>query len=335
MVRIRSRGQRIGTTDRPMTIRSALLAIAIAIALVPTLAPAPEARAAPSATASVRVEHHVAGAEKFRVAFVMPGQPASPLPLIVVQHGSSPTESLGTCPLFGSKQDCVRTDIFSTELVRQAVAAGFAAAVIDAFSELGVSNQDKTRFPNATRYAVSLVNALRADTRFDVTRIYYTGFSYGGASVLGAISLPAAPFRAIAPVEAGCQIQPAGRRLRYPVLFVLGDRSHYPPQPCLHLTKALQGAGTDAQAVVLEGADHNFGVGPVRSGPSRTLNGCTDNPVIVDGTGWRHLNGQRTDREEAMRTCTTFIGYGSQDATLLPTAVEHVVAFFKRHSRER
>jgi hypothetical protein len=136
-------------------------------------------------------------------------------------------------------------------------------------------------------------------------------------------------------VEAGCQIQPAGRRLRYPVLFVLGDRSHYPPQPCLHLTKALQQAGTDAQAVVLEGADHNFGVGPVRSGPSSTLNGCTDNPLIVDGTGWRHLNGQRTDREEAMRTCTTFIGYGSQDATLLPMAVEHVVAFFKHHSRER
>ena len=308
---------------RGLSGRSWWLALAIVAA--------PAAGASPSSSASITVEHHTAGAERFRVAFVLPERRDPPPPLILVQHGSSPTESMGSCPLFGSKKDCVKTDVFSKELVAQAVAAGFAVAVIDAFSELGLSTQDKTRFPNATRYALALLNALKGDARFDPTRIYYTGFSYGGASVVSVIPYPAAPFRAIAPVEAGCQIQPAGRRLPYPVLFVLGDRSHYPPPPCLHLQKSLADAGSDARAVVLQGADHNFGVGVVRSGPSRSLNGCTDNPVIVDGPSWRHLDGRPTTREDAMKTCTTFVGYGSQDATLLPKAVEHVVSFFKAH----
>lgn len=280
---------------------------------------------------SVTVAHHVLGAESYRVAMVLPAQRHTPLPLILVQHGSSPTESFGTCPWLGSNKDCVKTDVFSKELVAQALQAGFAVAVIDAFSELGVSNRDKTQFPNATNYALHLRRILRSDARFDQSRIYYTGFSYGGASVLGVISRPTESFRAIAPVEAGCQFQPSGRRLPYPVLFVLGDRSHYPPKPCLYLQKALQDAGSDARAVVLEGADHNFGIGATRSGPSQSLNGCTDNAVIVEGRTWLHLNGQPTTREDAIRTCTTFVGFSSQDSTLLPKAVEHVVSFFKNH----
>ena len=304
---------------------------ALPLGLILAAVAAPVTGATSLSADSVTVTHHVTRAEHYRVAMVLPAQRDTPLPLILVQHGSSPTESFGTCPLFGSNKDCVKTDVFSKELVAQALQAGFAVAVIDAFSELGVSSRDKTQFPDATRYAVHLRQVLRGDARFDQGRIYYTGFSYGGASVLGVISRPAESFRAIAPVEAGCQIQPSGRRLPYPVLFVLGDRSHYPPKPCLDLQKALQDAGADARAVVLEGADHNFGIGASRSGSSRSLNGCTDNPVIVEGRTWRHLNGQPTTREEAMRTCTTFVGVSSQDSTLLPKAVEHVVSFFKDH----
>ena len=303
----------------------------LALGLMLTSMAAPVAGAASVSADSVTVAHYVTRSENYRVAMVLPVQRDTPLPLILVQHGSSPTESFGTCPLFGSNKDCVRTDVFSKELVAQALQAGFAVAVIDAFSELGVSNRDKTQFPNATHYALHLRKILRGDARFDQGRIYYTGFSYGGASVLNVISQPTELFRAIAPVEAGCQIQPSGRRLPYPVLFVLGDRSHYPPKPCLHLEKALQDAGSDTRAVVLEGANHNFGIGASRSGPSRSLNGCTDNPVIVEGRTWRHLNGQPTTREDAMRTCTTFVGVSSQDSTLLPKAVEHVVSFFKEH----
>jgi len=273
------------------------------------------------------IQHYQVSAESYRVAFFIPTG-AVAAPLIISQHGSSPTESYGQCPFFGSRKNCVMTDVFTKELIRQATKAGFAIAVIDAFSELGVSSADKTKFPNATRYAVHLRDAIRSDSRFDQSRIYYTGFSYGGAAVMNVLHNRVAHFKAIAPVEAGCQFQPSGRLVPYGVLFVLGDRSHYPPKPCIYLQQALHAQGVDARAVVIAGANHNFGVGPNNSGPSRTLNGCTDNHVIIDGPTWRHVDGRLTNREDAIAACTTRVGYGSDDLEKMPEAVRHVVQFF-------
>jgi len=182
-------------------------------------------RAQASSDPVLSIQHYQVSAESYRVAFFVPSGEGS-YPLIIAQHGSSPSEKYGQCPLFGSRKNCVMTDVFTKELVRQATRGGFAVAVIDAFSELGVSSADKTRFPNATRYAVHLRDAIRSDLRFDQSRIYYTGFSYGGHSVMNVLHDRVAHFKAIAPVEAGCQIQPAGRLVPYGVLFVLGDRSH-------------------------------------------------------------------------------------------------------------
>jgi len=273
------------------------------------------------------IQHYQVSAESYRVAFFIPTS-AVAAPLIISQHGSSPTESYGQCPILGSRKNCVMTDVFTKELIRQATKAGFAIAVIDAFSELGVSRADKTKFPNATRYAVHLRDAIRSDSRFDQSRIYYTGFSYGGAAVMNVLYYRVAHFKAIAPVEAGCQIQPSGRLVPYGVLFVLGDRSHYPPKPCMYLQQALHAQGVDARAVVIAGANHNFGVGASKTGPSRTLNGCTDNHVIIDGPNWRHVDGKLTNREDAVEACTTQVGYGSDDLEKMPEAVRHVVQFF-------
>jgi len=300
-----------------------LLLIALVLGLWAGLAPGVQASTGPVIT----VQHFQVSAESYRVAFFVPtGEVAAPL--IIAQHGSSPTESYGQCPLFGSRKDCVKTDVFTKELVRQATQEGFALAVIDAYSELGVTSADKTRFPNATRYATHLRDAIRADQRFDQSRIYYTGFSYGGHSVMNMLHDRAAHFRAIAPVEAGCQIQPIARQVQYAVLFVLGDRSHYPPKPCLYLQQALLAQGADARAVVIAGANHNFGLGASKTGPSRSLNGCTDNHVIVDGPNWRHADGKPTNRKDAVDACTTLVGHSSNDITKMPEAVSHVVKFF-------
>lgn len=273
------------------------------------------------------IQHFQVSAESYRVAFFIPtGEVA--IPLIISQHGSSPTESYGQCPIFGSRKNCVMTDVFTKELIRQATQEGFAIAVIDAFSELGASKSDKTKFPNATKYAVHLRGELRSDPRFDQSRIYYTGFSYGGLSGVNVLYNRAADFRAIAPVEAGCQIQPIAQMVSYGVLFVLGDRSHYPPKPCLYLQQALKVQGADARAVVIAGANHNFGVGASKTGPSRSLNGCTDNHVIIDGKNWRHVDGKPTNRKDALEACTTPVGYSSDDITKMPEAVTYVVKFF-------
>ena len=273
------------------------------------------------------IQHYQVSAESYRVAFFIPtGVVAAPL--IISQHGSSPTESYGQCPIFGSRKNCVMTDVFTKELIRQATKEGFAIAVIDAFSELGANKADKTKFPNATQYAVHLRGAIRSDPQFDQSRIYYTGFSYGGHSVVNVLHNRAADFRAIAPVEAGCQIQPIARMVPYGVLFVLGDRSHYPPKPCLYLQQALKAQGADARAVVIAGANHNFGLGASKTGSSRSLNGCTDNHVITDGKNWRHVDGKPTNRNDALEVCTTLVGYSSDDIAKMPEAVTYVVKFF-------
>jgi dienelactone hydrolase len=297
------------------------------IAVVISFLAMPGARVQASSSPVLSIQHYQASAESYRVAFFVPSGEGS-FPLIIAQHGSSPTEAYGQCPLFGSRKNCVMTDVFTKELVLQASQVGFAVAVIDAFSELGVSSADKTRFPNATRYAVHLRDAVRSDSRFDQSRIYYTGFSYGGHSVMNVLHDRVAHFKAIAPVEAGCQIQPASRPVPYGVLFVLGDRSHYPPKPCLYLQQALHAQGADARAVVIEGANHNFGVGASKTGPSRSLNGCTDNHVIIDGPTWRHLDGRPTNRKDAVEACTTLVGYSSNDIEKMPEAVRYVVKFF-------
>lgn len=273
------------------------------------------------------IQHFQISNESYRVAFFIPKNNVA-LPLIISQHGSSPKESFGQCPIFGSRKNCVMTDVFTKELIRQATKEGFAVAAIDAFSELGVSSADKTRFPNATRYAINLRGALRSDPRFDQSRIYYTGFSYGGHSVVNVLHNRVAHFKAIAPVEAGCQIQPNARLVPYGILFVLGERSHYPPKPCLYLQQALHAQGADARAVVIPGANHNFGVGDSKTGPSRSLNGCTDNHVIIDGQNWRHVDGKSTNRKDAVEACTTLVGSSSDDIKKMPEAVSHVLSFF-------
>ena len=280
-----------------------------------------------SSDPSLTIQHFQVSAESYRVAFfVPPGEAVTPL--IISQHGSSPTEAYGQCPFFGSRKNCVMTDVFTKELVRQATQEGFAVAVIDAFSELGVSSADKTRFPNATRYAVHLRDAIRDDQRFDQTRIFYTGVSYGGHSVVNILHDRTAHFKAIAPVEGGCQIQPIARAVPYAVLFVQGDRSHYPPKPCLYLQQALKAQGADARSVVIAGANHNFGIGASKTGPSRSLNGCTDNHIIIDGPNWRHVDGKPTNRKDAVEACTTLVGYSSNDIEKMPEAVSHVLRFF-------
>jgi len=113
----------------------------------------------------VRVEHYTVEAQTYRVAFLIPDAAQAPLPVVIVEHGSSPTEPIGDCPIWGSRKNCVKTDVFSKELTAQAVAAGFAVAVVDAFSELGVSSRDKTQFPNATRYALHLHTVYRLGQR--------------------------------------------------------------------------------------------------------------------------------------------------------------------------
>lgn len=268
-----------------------------------------------------------------RAALFIPKNTAPPYPLIVVQHGSSPTVSLGNCSIFGKSNDCVKTDEFSFKIMKKGLESKFAIVVIDAFTDINANKENKLSFPDATSYAHSLVAKISMDNRIDTKNIFYTGWSYGGFSVLNTIGYRSQKrWKAIAPVEAGCQYQPAAKLLPYPVLFVMGSNSHYPPKPCIYMSNKLIEAGTKSNAIIFENVDHYFGSGQSKSGVSKSLNGCTDNHVIIDNGVWRFLDGTLTNPDEAWIKCTTDIGFGGATSEKLDDVVDVVIEFFQKNS---
>jgi hypothetical protein len=273
---------------------------------------------------------------KARAALFFPENAKFPVPLIITQHGSSPEESLGKCSFFKLLDTCVKTDVFSVRILNEGLKNGFAVAVVDAFSDIGANKHSKNRFPDATSYAHVLRDILVNDSRINSERIFYTGFSYGGYSVLHTFrESDEKRWRAIAPVEAGCQIQPAAKKLPYSVLFVQGAESHYPPKPCLYMHEELKKHGTDSHAIVIDKVDHHFSFGPSRSGPSMSLNGCTDNHIIIEQDSLRFRDGTPAvggrGPGSAVAKCTTNIGFGGGYPHKLNEAVSHVIEFFKKN----
>jgi len=250
------------------------------------------------------------------------------LPVIITQHGSSPSESFENGP--------GRTDIFSKEMVRQGLNDGYAVVTIDAFYDKGLSPTSKSKFPNATPWAYKLKNILSNDPRFDTDRFFYTGYSYGGDTVIGAISnrLPSQQqWRAIAPAEAGCGVQPSARLLPYPVLFIKTAESHYPPAPCLYLSDKLREAGTKSEVIIIPQANHSFSTfgasGIIQGGIAS--NGCTDNPVIRTSTGFIHADGTPLTKGNPFDECVTNTRGGGGTPDKLDLAVSYIISFFNKN----
>ena len=122
-------------------------------------------------------------------------------PLIITQHGSSRD---GGAILKGKG----RTDELSARLIKVATDRGFAVAVLDAFEGTGVQPGSKMKFPQAWQYAAQLRKKLTAHPRIDAQNLFYTGFSFGGGSVLNflhAKALKTPPlWRGVAAAEPAC-----------------------------------------------------------------------------------------------------------------------------------
>lgn len=253
---------------------------------------------------------------------------SAPYPVIITQHGSSPTERFENGK--GS------TDVFSKSVIKQGLENGFAVVAIDAFYKRGLDGTKKTQFPNATRYAYDLKAILTSDARFDSSKIFYTGWSYGGMMTLDALSgqynTDPTPWRAVAPSEAGCQFQPPATKLSFPVIFVLGETSHYPPGPCIGYAESLKKQGNTVSTIVIPGANHHYSTyGFGRTKRSYSLNGCTDNPVIKDRSQWRHVDGTPVSREEAWKKCTTWQGGNGGAADKLDESVKYIIDSFNKY----
>jgi len=270
--------------------------------------------------------------QKVRAVLFFPEEKKEKYPVIITQHGSSPTIRIGECSFFGGER-CALTDTFSKKIIEEGTKAGFAVVAIDAFSELRVSKSDKTKFPQAWRYATRLKTILSDDKRIQADSVFYTGWSYGGHSVMRMLDTHMNDsWKAIAPVEAGCQFQHTPIKQSYPTLFVMGADSHYSPTPCLYLNDQLKAIGNQSEAVVIPGVSHSFSTRGDRAAPNGggiSLSGCPNNFFIIDRQGnWTRRDGSPADARTAWTECTApGIGGGMEDKMSL--AVSHVIGFFK------
>lgn len=261
----------------------------------------------------------------------LPAVLANRLPVIITQHGSTQDKPF--------KSGKGKTDAYSQQIIDKGLAQGFAVVAIDAFYPRNTQGTEKEQFPAAQFYALTLRNVLAADSRFDPERIFYTGFSYGGQMVIETLMPLAGQYRnthwrAIASAEGNCQIQPKARADAPPSIFVLGELSHYPPKPCIYLSEQLKQAGNVSQHVTIPGASHYFSLSGVRDviTNSRTLNACTDNPVIRENQQLaRHLDGTPTDLAKAFQTCSGNRSHTRGNEEKLGDATDHVIKFFTQY----
>lgn len=261
----------------------------------------------------------------------LPSGSAERLPVIITQHGSTQDQSF--------KSGKGKTDAYSQKIIDKGLAQGFAVIAIDAFYPRNTQGSEKELFPAAQFYALTLRNLLASDRRFDPDKIFYTGFSYGGQMVIETLmplerQYRSARWRAIGVAEGNCQIQPKARAESPPSIFVLGETSHYPPKPCVHLSEELKKAGNVSQHITIPKANHYYSVSGVREVlvTGRTLNACTDNPVIrEDHQTARHLDGTPTDVAKAFRTCSGTKGTTRGNEEKLDEATDHVIRFFSQY----
>lgn len=255
----------------------------------------------------------------------------APYPVIITQHGSSPQVQF--------KNGQGATDNFSKTVIQQGIEQGFVVIAIDAFYKRNLNHNTKPQFPDSYNYAVDLKKLLLEDKRFSPNKLFYTGWSYGGMMATNAMDQrnvrDPIPWRAVAPSEAGCQFQPKAVKLPFPVLFVLGEASHYPPKPCLYYADRLKEQGNDVETIVIAKANHHFSTYGMNgnSNGSLTLNGCTDNPAIRDGRTWQFANGQPTSMKEVTEKCFTrngANGKGYEDK--LVESVNYIINFFAKYN---
>ena len=223
------------------------------------------------------------------------------LSLIIHQHGSSRDG-------MRFKKWGGRTDEWGKRLVKKGLERGYAVAVIDAFYKRGLKPTSKTEFPNAVRIALGLGNILSGDERFDKSKIFYTGFSYGAAQVMKLQDQRLSDeniFKAAVAAEPGCNAVSLPVKSNMATLMIKGDESHYYPIACEYYFQMIKKIGNNVEYVSLPKVNHFFSLnGSI--GKGKAFNGCSKNIVIrYPNKTFKFADGTVTNRKEIIKKCMT------------------------------
>lgn len=273
------------------------------------------------------------GRVKQLVALVAtPNNSRGKLPVIITHHGSSRD---GVTFLDGAG----RTDEYSTRLIEQGTKRGFVVVAPDVFYETDIQPNEKSKFPNSYRYILDLKKKLLEDKRFDRNNLFFTGFSYGagqvGKAVDGRFDYQKNPWRAVAAAEPGCNVMSQPADVKFPVLLIKGDESHYYVEPCQYFERLLLSAGIDVTLAIIRGANHFFSSnGVIRKGRGIAVNGCRFNPVIRLPNGTlRFANGLKASRQIVRRKCIRKQTGSGKDRKHLDEVIEMVLDYFEEYKK--
>ena len=229
------------------------------------------------------------------------------LSLIIHQHGS-------TRDGFKFKKWGGKTDEWGRRLIDKAVERGYAVALLDTFYKRKLKPTDKEKFPNAVLAALELSYILSQDERFNKSKIFYTGFSYGASNVMKLQDERSAYnniFKAAVAAEPSCNIVSNPYKTKTATLIIKGEESHYYPVACKYYFNMNKKMGNEIEYVSIPKVNHFFSLnGSITKG--KAVNGCSDNIVIrLPKRKYKFADGTPTSREEVLKKCfTTEAGKG-------------------------
>ena len=222
------------------------------------------------------------------------------LSLIIHQHGSN-RDGLRFEKWGG------RTDEWGRRLVEKALERGYAIALLDSFYKRKLKPSDKGKFPNGILISEKLNSILSKDERFDKSKIFYSGFSYGASQVLKLQDKRANSdlFKAAVAAEPGCNKVSFPFKSNIKTLIIKGEDSHYNPIACEYYYNLVKETGNQIEYVSIPKVNHFFSLnGSIGKGIA--VNGCSENIVIQypDRT-FKLADGTSINKKEAQRRCLT------------------------------
>ena len=250
------------------------------------------------------------------------------LPIIIHQHGS-------TRDGFKFKKWGGKTDEWGKRLIDKASERGYAVALLDTFYKRKLEPTDKNKFPNAILSALELSYILSQDVRFNKSKFFYTGFSYGAEQVLKLQDKRSAYnniFRAAVAAEPSCNIVSNPYRTKTATLMIKGEESHYYPVACKYYFNMIKEMGNEIEYVSIPKANHFFSLnGSITKG--KAVNGCSDNIVIRSKRKLRFADGTPTNSEEVLKKCFTTEAGKGKTRERLNEAINIALNFIDKYNK--
>ena len=250
------------------------------------------------------------------------------LPVIIHQHGS--TRDGLKFKKWGGK-----TDEWGKRLIDKGTERGYVVALLDTFYKRELNPTDKEKFPNAVLAAFELSYILSQDERFDKSKIFYTGFSYGASNVLKLQDERSAYnniFKAAVAAEPSCNIVSIPYKSNTATLIIKGEESHYHPIACEYYFKMIKNMGNEIEYVSIPKVNHFFSLnGSITTG--KAVNGCSDNIVIrLPKRKFKFADGTPTSREEVLKKCYTMEAGKGRSREKLDEAIDIALNFIDKYN---